>query len=843
MKARFWLAAVLAGSGVVPAWGQDHVVGEGESVRLTSVLVRAGAGRNVAGLPVVVDPVQAALAGGTWEPPLAGEVWERVEADGEGVFRDRRLAGGYAFARVESDRERVMLLRAAGHGMVYVNGEPRAGDVYSHGYLALPVRLRAGENTLLFAGGRGQLRAVLEACPEVPFVVGEDAMLPDLADGVREAPMSVVVVNPTESPAEVAISVGLSGGAGGAGGERRAGPRRVVPAMSVTRAQGVLVNTGRAEAVEVALSEGDAGGGAGGDKGGVMVLPIRYRVAGESRRVTFVSEIDGSVQYYAVRSATGIPEEERLAVRPNRSSYALVLTLHGASVEATGQVDAYASKTWAHLVAPTNRRPFGFDWEDWGRLDALEVLEHARGRLRHEPTRIYLTGHSMGGHGTWHLAANHPGLFAAAAPSAGWIAFATYSPGRAASPGAAASPSTAATQPAGATQPAEADPIRAAFRGASLPSDTFALERNLAPTGLLVLHGDADDNVPVGQARMMAERLRGFHSDWRLIEQPGAGHWWDDNPEEPGAACVDHPAIFDLFSRRRLPGPGEVREVRFVTANPGVHARTGYAEILQQEVSGQLSGVDLRWDPHTRRVIGTTDNVAALRLHVPLGSVTLDGQEMEVNGEPRSRWEEQAGTVFRRTGAGWAVGAAPGAGEKSPVRSGPLKLALQNRMVFVYPTRGTAEENAAGYALARFHAETWHYRAAGSVEMFADTELPALRGRTVVLYGNEETNAAWGRLLADSPIRVSRGGVEVGGERFTGDLSAFFCRPLAGGERGMVVAFGHSSVRAARAHARVPVFASGIAFPDYVVMSAETLSEGAGGVLAAGFFGNRWELR
>jgi len=27
------------------------------------------------------------------------------------------------------------------------------------------------------------------------------------------------------------------------------------------------------------------------------------------------------------------------------------------------------------LVAPTNRRPYGYDWEDWGRADALEVLE------------------------------------------------------------------------------------------------------------------------------------------------------------------------------------------------------------------------------------------------------------------------------------------------------------------------------------------------------------------------------------------------------------------------------------------------------------------------------------
>src|SRR5262249_29261570 len=95
---------------------------------------------------------------------------------------------------------------------------------------------------------------------------------------------------------------------------------------------------------------------------------------------------------------------------------ALFLTLHGAGVEAIGQADAYAPKTWGHLVAPTNRRPFGFDWEDWGRLDAMEVLELARKELGTDPQRTYLTGHSMGGHGVWHLGATFPDRFAAIGP-------------------------------------------------------------------------------------------------------------------------------------------------------------------------------------------------------------------------------------------------------------------------------------------------------------------------------------------------------------------------------------------------------------------------------------------
>ena len=50
----------------------------------------------------------------------------------------------------------------------------------------------------------------------------------------------------------------------------------------------------------------------------------------------------------------------------------------------------------------------------------LELLALSRERLGADPARTYLTGQSMGGHGCWHLAAAHPGLFAAVAPVCGY---------------------------------------------------------------------------------------------------------------------------------------------------------------------------------------------------------------------------------------------------------------------------------------------------------------------------------------------------------------------------------------------------------------------------------------
>ncbi len=52
--------------------------------------------------------------------------------------------------------------------------------------------------------------------------------------------------------------------------------------------------------------------------------------------------------------------------------------------------------------------------------DLLAILDQAMERYRVDPDRVYLTGLSYGGFGTWFLAARHPQRFAAIAPVVGW---------------------------------------------------------------------------------------------------------------------------------------------------------------------------------------------------------------------------------------------------------------------------------------------------------------------------------------------------------------------------------------------------------------------------------------
>ena len=50
----------------------------------------------------------------------------------------------------------------------------------------------------------------------------------------------------------------------------------------------------------------------------------------------------------------------------------------------------------------------------------MEVLNHAEELFDTDPQRTYLTGHSMGGHGSWYLGATYPDRFAAIGPAAGY---------------------------------------------------------------------------------------------------------------------------------------------------------------------------------------------------------------------------------------------------------------------------------------------------------------------------------------------------------------------------------------------------------------------------------------
>ena len=112
--------------------------------------------------------------------------------------------------------------------------------------------------------------------------------------------------------------------------------------------------------------------------------------------------------------------------------------------------------------------------------DVMNVLEIARRDFNIDPDRIYLWGHSMGGAGTYHLAAKHPDIWAALAVAA---------------------PAPSATVGVGP------DAL-----------DTFK------HIPILVLQGEADQTVPVTQTRQWVQRMRQIGMAHVYVEAKGGDH-------------------------------------------------------------------------------------------------------------------------------------------------------------------------------------------------------------------------------------------------------------------------------------------------------------------------------
>ena len=114
-------------------------------------------------------------------------------------------------------------------------------------------------------------------------------------------------------------------------------------------------------------------------------------------------------------------------------------------------------------------------------FDRLEALiKSIRTTYAVDERRIYLTGLSMGGFGTWRLALEYPDRFAAIAPIAGGYIF-------------------------------ESDEV---------PEDICVL-KNLP---IWAFHGEKDDAVPSWQSQIMVDALRQCHANVRFTHYPDANH-------------------------------------------------------------------------------------------------------------------------------------------------------------------------------------------------------------------------------------------------------------------------------------------------------------------------------
>jgi len=128
------------------------------------------------------------------------------------------------------------------------------------------------------------------------------------------------------------------------------------------------------------------------------------------------------------------------------------------------------------IIPQAEKRSWGADSENGKR--AMAMLDEVMKEYKTDPKRVYLTGLSMGGYGTWSLAAAHPDKWAAIVPVCG------------------------------GGNPMDAEKIK------GIPCWCF--------------HGDADTTVPTQKSRDMIEALKKTGAEPKYTEYPKVGHnSWD----------------------------------------------------------------------------------------------------------------------------------------------------------------------------------------------------------------------------------------------------------------------------------------------------------------------------
>ncbi|MDQ6830015.1 MAG: alpha/beta hydrolase-fold protein [Gemmatimonadota bacterium] len=207
----------------------------------------------------------------------------------------------------------------------------------------------------------------------------------------------------------------------------------------------------------------------------------------------------------------------------SRTDWPVVLFLHGAGERGSDGL----LQTTIGLAPAIRREPGRFPaivvfpqvptdsaWDGASAEGAMTALRQTMTDYRVDADRVYLTGLSMGGRGSWYLAYRNPTLFAAVAPICGWI-----------------------TQTPPLTKTAVVPPDSG--------SPFVALARQLRNVPIWIFHGEMDRVVPVIGSREPAAALKDAGGNVRYTEYLGTDHnSWD-------ATYASKEFVDWLFAQRR----------------------------------------------------------------------------------------------------------------------------------------------------------------------------------------------------------------------------------------------------------------------------------------------------
>ena len=469
-------------------------------------------------------------------------------------------------------------------------------------------------------------------------------------------------------------------------------------------------------------------------------------------RIAYNDEVDGSTQFCRAY----LPGEYSAA-----KQWPLIMSLHGFNPGNPEYIDWWSVEQRHHPLAETkgtividahgrgNAQYLGI-----GDLDVMRCLDEARRRFSVDADRVYLTGDSMGGHGTWAIATRHPDVFAAAAPIFGGWDF----------------------RISDVSDPQPAPPPQDKFDAFSLErASSFANAENLLHVPLLVVHGDADRAVSVENSRYAVRMLQRWGYDIRYHEMPGWAH------EDLGQQAT----IADwLLSHRRVIAP---KTIRLRSTDIG-GAAAYWLRVRSFEQPAEVIRVSAEvLQPGVLRIDST--NVAALTLDLPAElRGTPDKLQIVWNGR-NHELSTPAGSVVELGSPPVTTGLHKRAGLEGPL---PAVLATPFAVVV-----GTISADAGMREIIQTQADAlarqwlgWQHQ---PLRMLKDTELTAAdeKAYSLVLIGGADANAVSKRFAKQLPFAASRSGIVVDGREWKVQdsvLQAIYPSPRNAGRYVYVVA-------------------------------------------------------
>ena len=539
-------------------------------------------------------------------------------------------------------------------------------------------------------------------------------------------------------------------------------------------------------------------------------------------RRAYRSPVDGQLAEFAVY----VPPD----FDPNRT-YPLIVALHGMNGRPLEMImwlfgfdDPDRDGNWedrhprhdlptleAIVVAPDGF--FNAMYRDMGEDDVMHVVDWAMATYPIDPSRVTITGPSMGGIGSAACALHNPARFAAAEPLCGYHNYF----------------------------------VRSDIGGRYLhPWEKFIAEQRSnvfwAENGmylpLYVVHGTKD--LPEENSGVLIDRYTELNYDV-THEHPDLGHnvWQTTYEDLKGARW--------LLTHRR---PMHPRALRFKTASTRwaddawLHVRELASSDGWGEVNARIDGKSgISAATHGIRAIAFDRDAERMDDASPV-NVAIDGKKVTFQaGEP---------IELHREGTEWRAGAATHDGPfKHGTVTGPIHDVFHEPIVFVWgasdPAQARAnEETARAWARGRWGVKV-DYPIMSDTDFYARGE-PLANDRALFLVGNAKSNRLVRELEPSLPIRVEGADVIVGDRRISskGDadrsqLGAAFIRPNPRrADRYVVVVEGVGPLGTWRSLSLPDILPDYVVFDQDVAPASGQLILAGGKLRSGGFFGADW---